>query len=102
MIYKDILINPIVTERTSQLTDSNQLVFKVSTIANKMEIKKAIEQITEGRKVISVRTLMMPEVKLRRGKTRRVVVKSGWKKAIVSLSAEAKKEKKPKKEKSKE
>lgn len=102
MIYRDVLINPIVTERASQLTEVNQLVFKVAPTANKMEIRQAVTQIAEGRKVISVRTMMMPEVEVRRGKTRRIVVKSGWKKAIVTLTAEVKKEKKPKKGKSKE
>jgi large subunit ribosomal protein L23 len=81
----DVIIRPLVTEKLSNLTEKqNQYGFVVSSEANKIEIKRAIE-MKFGVKVKSVRTVnVLGKVKtLGRFSGRR----SNWKKAIVSLES---------------
>lgn len=82
-IYK-VLIQPVVTEKSTLLAeDSNQVVFKVDSHANKREIKAAVEKLFEVN-VVSVRVVSVPG-KLKR--TRAGVGKcSDWKKAYVRLA----------------
>ncbi len=84
MIEYDIIIKPIITEKSSLLKEiGNQYVFEVHRDTNKIEIKKAVEKLFKV-KVISVQVAKME------GKVRRVGKFSGkrpdWKKAIVKLS----------------
>jgi len=79
-----VLRRPIVTEKTTfQKEDDNQISFQVRTDANKIEIRKAVENLL-GVKVTSVNTLMY------RGKTKRLGrttgKRSNWKKAVVTLA----------------
>lgn len=82
--HRDILIAPVVSEKSYGLLDDNKYTFVVHPDANKTEIKIAVEKIF-GVKVTSVNTLN------RTGKTRRT--KSGLgkrkdtKRAIVSVAA---------------
>ena len=78
-----IIIRPIITEKSTQLKETNREVcFEVSRHANKTEIKKAVEQLFKV-KVEAVKT----QIKL--GKWRRVGRNQGqtktWKKAYVKL-----------------
>jgi large subunit ribosomal protein L23 len=80
----DIVVKPIITEKSSLLKDSaNQYVFVVQRDANKIEIKKAVEKLFKV-KVVSVHISNME------GKKRKVGRSSGkrpdWKKAIVKLN----------------
>ncbi|MCB5230471.1 MAG: 50S ribosomal protein L23 [Candidatus Cloacimonas sp.] len=80
---REIIIAPIFTEKAStQLGKHNSYSFRVSTIANKIEIKRAIEKIFSV-VVTDVNTINM------RGKVKRVGrhqgKKADWKKAIVTL-----------------
>jgi large subunit ribosomal protein L23 len=80
----DIVVRPIVTEKSSLLKEEgNQYVFEVARTANKIEIAKAVEQLFKV-KVISVRVMNME------GKTRRLGKHSGkkpdWRKAIVKIN----------------
>ena len=80
----DIVLRPIITEKSSLIKESaNHYVFEVHRDVNKIEIKKAIEKLFKV-KVISVKTSVID------GKTRRVGKFSGkkpdWKKAVVKLS----------------
>ncbi len=85
----EIVIGPLITERTYQLYTQGRYTFRVAKSANKTEIKKALEEQYEaqGIKVRDVNTVTM------RGKARRnfrriggrVGHTSGWKKAIVTL-----------------
>ena len=43
--YFDILMSPVVTEKSSMLSESNKVVFKVSLKSSKQEIKKSIEAL---------------------------------------------------------
>jgi large subunit ribosomal protein L23 len=84
MIEFDMIIKPIITEKSSLLKETgNQYVFEVQRDVNKIEIKKAIEKLFKV-KVVSVQVARME------GKIRRVGKFSGkrpdWKKAVVKLS----------------
>jgi len=81
---RDILIAPVVSEKSYGLLDDNKYTFVVHPESNKTEIKIAVEQIF-GVKVIGVNTIN------RKGKTRRTSNGLGkrkdTKRAIVSVAA---------------
>ncbi|MDR2508771.1 MAG: 50S ribosomal protein L23 [Candidatus Ancillula sp.] len=52
----DILLGPVVSEKSFELADSGKYTFKIAKTANKTEVKNAIQQIF-GVKVLSVNTL---------------------------------------------
>ena len=83
----DILIRPIITEKaTMDSEDNNRFTFVVDRRANKLEIKKAIEQFY-GINVEKVRTLIMPN-KTSVKYTKAGMVEGGkgaYKKAIVEV-----------------
>ncbi len=78
----DIVIAPIISEKSMTMLADQKYTFKVNAKANKIEIKKAIEEIfkVEVEKVTTLNVI---------GKNKRVGVhegkKSDWKKAIVKL-----------------
>ena len=41
----DIILNPVVTEKATNLSEMNKVVFKVNSSANKRSVKKSIEKI---------------------------------------------------------
>ena len=79
---QDVVKGMIRTEKGSALLPYNKYLFWVDTASNKIEIKKAVEDIYKV-KVAGVNTVSM------RGKMKRVRYKMGktydWKKAIVTL-----------------
>ena len=83
----DIIIKPIITEQSMEATEEKKYVFQVANDANKIEIKKAVEEIF-GVKVEKVNTIRMD------GKQKRMGVHVGrranWKKAMVKLTADSK------------
>lgn len=83
-----VLIRPIVTEKLTRLMDEGHYAFEVRKDANKIEIRKAIEEHYPGVKVKEVRTMIV-RGKRRRQFTRRGVMegrKASIKKAIVTLA----------------
>ncbi len=83
MIYYDIIESPLITEKTTiQKEDSNQVSFKVSRKANRVEIKRAIENIFNV-KVAGVRTMQVKGKTKQRGRI--IGKRKDWKKAIVTL-----------------
>jgi len=83
MIQYDIIKRPLITEKTTNQKDSfNQVTFEVDPLANRVEIKRAIEQIFNV-KVARVQTLQVTGKKKRRGWI--VGKRKDWKKAIVTL-----------------
>jgi len=78
----DIIIAPIISEKSMGMLADQKYTFKVNANANKIEIKKAIEEIfkVEVEKVTTINVI---------GKNKRVGVHEGkrsdWKKAIVKL-----------------
>ena len=78
----DSIINPIITEKATILTEQNKTVFKVHEKANKKIIKKNIEKLFKVN-VIKVNIInTKTKRKIKQGKTS---FKSGYKKAIVTL-----------------
>jgi len=83
MMQHDIIRRPVITEKTSiQKATSNQLSFEVDRRANRVEIKKAVEEIFKVN-VASVRTMQIKGKMKQRG--RNVGRRRNWKKAIVKL-----------------
>ena len=62
----DIIIKPVITEQSMEEADEKKYVFKVAVDANKIEIKKAIEEIF-GVKVEKVNTIRMEGKEKRQG-----------------------------------
>tara|TARA_A100000164_G_scaffold81484_1_gene69108 strand:+ start:407 stop:730 length:324 start_codon:yes stop_codon:yes gene_type:complete len=79
----DLIKKPIVTEKSSLLSENNQVIFEVKVTATKLEIKKAIESLYSV-KVKAVNTIRV------KGKVKRfrgiVGKRAEIKKAIVSLA----------------
>jgi large subunit ribosomal protein L23 len=82
MREEQIIIRPILTEKARELSERGEYVFEVSKLANKNEIKKAIEK-TFKVKVEKVRIVNLPEKPRRFGRI--FGKKRGLKKAIVKL-----------------
>ena len=83
MIQYDIIIRPLITEKTSiQKEDHNQVTFEVDRRANRVEIRRAIEKIFNVR-VANVRTMQVKGKIKQRGRI--VGKRRDWKKAIVNL-----------------
>jgi large subunit ribosomal protein L23 len=83
----DIIIKPIVTEQSMEQMEEKKYTFKVDKHANKVEIKKAVEEIFEV-KVEKVYTMNMLGKVKRQG--RFVGKRADWKKAIVKLTPDSK------------
>lgn len=79
---RKIIIRPVLSEKALRLREYNQYVFQVAKNANKIDIKRAVEELFKV-KVEKVRTMNV------RGRPRRMGLFEGrtasWKKAIVTL-----------------
>jgi large subunit ribosomal protein L23 len=82
LIAHDIILRPVITEKSNSLMEHNKYTFEVHKDANKIQIRQAVEQIFKV-KVMSVNTMNVSSKPKRRGvlagRTR------SWKKAIVAL-----------------
>ena len=88
MKIHDVIRRPLITEKTSILReDGRTIVFQVATDANKIEIKRAIEQLLCA-KVAGIRTAIAHGKVKRQG--RYAGRRSDWKKAYVKLREGAK------------
>ena len=87
MLAQDIVIKPVITERSMSLVGDKKYTFKVAKEANKIQIANAVEELF-GVKVAKVNTMNV------RGRAKRVGMNRGftpaWKKAIVTLTEESK------------
>ena len=78
----DKIVSPMVTEKSTNLSEQNKIVFKVPAGANKTSLKKNIEKIFKVN-VTKINIInKQNRVKITRGKKVRV---SGFKKAIITL-----------------
>ena len=84
----DIIIRPITTAQSMADLDIKKYAFEVAKDANKIEIKKAIEEIFDVR-VIKVTTINVQGKEKRQGAYPEGRTAS-WKKAVVKLSADSK------------
>jgi large subunit ribosomal protein L23 len=83
MIEYDLIKRPLITEKTNiQKDESNQVTFEVDRRANRVEIKKAIENIFKVN-VVSVRTMQVKGKRKQRGRI--IGKRRDWKKAVVTL-----------------
>ena len=88
MTAYDIIIRPVITERSMASVAEKKYVFEVAPSAGKIEIKKAVEEIF-GVKVAKVNTINVNGKAKRMGAARPGRTKD-WKKAIVQLTEESK------------
>jgi len=84
----DIIRRPVITEQSMEQTEGKKYVFEVSPDANKVEIKKAIEEIF-GVKVEKVNTLRMEGKEKHQGNSP-AGRRPSFKKAMVKLTADSK------------
>ena len=84
MEARDIIIRPLITEKSTTLMAEGKYVFEVAKSANKIEIAKAISQIFKV-KVATVNTINVEGKVKRMGRS--VGKRSDYKKAIVKLAA---------------
>ena len=86
--YYDVIIRPVITEKSMADMGEKKYTFLVHPEANKTQIKEAVEKMFEGTKVKSVNTINMDGKKKRRGMVVGKTAKT--KKAIVTLTEESK------------
>jgi large subunit ribosomal protein L23 len=81
--HYDVIVSPVITEKSTMVSEQNQVIFNVARKASKPEIKAAVEALF-GVKVAAVNTL------LRKGKVKRFKGTTGRqqdvKKAVVTLA----------------
>ena len=80
---RDIILEPIVSEKSYQLLEQGAYTFKVHPDAHKTQIRQAVERIFEV-DVIAVNVSKVPPKPKRRGMTRGT--RAGWKKAVVTVA----------------
>ena len=88
MIAQDIIIRPIITEKTMMGAVDKKYTFEVAKSANKIEIAKACEELFKV-KVAKVNTVSVRGKFRRQGQNNGGYTKS-WKKAIVALTQDSK------------
>ena len=86
--YYDVILRPVITEKSMNLQAEKKYTFYVDPSANKVMIKEAVEKMFDGVKVEKVYTMNLPGKKRRRGYTEGYTAKR--KKAIVKLTPESK------------
>ena len=86
--YYDVLLRPVLTEKSMAGMATKRYTFMVHPDANKVMIKEAVEKMFPGTKVEKVNTLNLDGKKKRRGLVVGKTAKS--KKAIVQLAADSK------------
>jgi large subunit ribosomal protein L23 len=85
--YYDVILKPVVTEKSMAAMAEKKYTFLVHPEANKTMIKEAVEKMFEGAKVERVNTMNLAGKKKRRGAAVGRTAKT--KKAIVKLTAES-------------
>ena len=86
--YYDVILKPVVTEKSMNAMAEKKYVFYVHPDATKGQIKEAVEKMFDGAKVDSVNTMNLDGKTKRRGMTYGKTAQK--KKAIVKLTAESK------------
>jgi large subunit ribosomal protein L23 len=83
MEHTQVIIRPVVSEKSYQLTSANHYVFRVHAAAHKTHIRQAVEALFDVH-VVDVRTLSVKSKPKRRGTTPKGRTRV-WKKAIVKV-----------------
>ena len=85
--YYDIILKPLVTEKSMMAMEEKKYTFSVHPDATKSQVKEAVEKLFEGTKVAKVNTMNLDGKTRRRGRTSGKTAKT--KKAIVQLTADS-------------
>ena len=85
--YYDVILKPVVTEKSMELMADKKYTFLVHTEATKSQVKEAVEKMFKGTKVASVNTMNLDGKTKKRGMTFGKTAKT--KKAIVQLTADS-------------
>ena len=85
--YYDVILKPVITEKSMNEMSSKKYTFLVHTEANKAQIKEAVEKMFEGTKVAKVNTMNLDGKTRRRGMT--FGKTAAKKKAIVQLTEDS-------------
>ena len=85
--YADIIVRPLITEKSMDGTPNKRYSFEVAKDATKAEIAKAVEAMFKKTKVVKVNTINMKKKPKRYGV--HFGYTSEWKKAIVTLSEDS-------------
>ena len=86
--YYDVILKPVVTEKSMDGMATKRYTFLVHPEANKTQIKEAVEKMFPGTKVLKVNTLNMDGKEKRRGRTIGRTAKT--KKAYIQLTEDSK------------
>ena len=86
--YYDVIIKPVITEKSMDLMADKKYTFLVHAEATKAQIKEAVEKMFEGTKVARVNTMNLEGKNRRRGMVVGKTAKT--KKAIVQLTEDSK------------
>ena len=86
-LAQDIIVRPIITEKSMDGLAERKYTFEVAKNANKIEVKKAVETLF-GVKVAKVNTISVKGKKKRMGRSEGST--SDWKKAVVTLTEDSK------------
>jgi len=85
VIVHDVLIRPVISEKSVAQTERNNYTFAVARDANKFQIKAAVEAEFKV-DVLGVRVLSVKPKEKRRGR-RTPGMTAGWRKAVVTIAA---------------
>jgi large subunit ribosomal protein L23 len=85
MEHTQVLIRPVVSEKSYQLSSADRYVFRVHPDAHKTHIRQAVEALFDVH-VVDVRTMSVKSKPKRRGNTPKGRTRE-WKKAIVQVRA---------------
>ena len=86
--YYDVILKPVITEKSMAAMGEKKYTFLVHPEANKTMIKEAVEKMFEGAKVKTVNTMNLDGKTKRRGMTFGKTAKT--KKAVVTLTEDSK------------
>ena len=81
---RDVIIRPLISEKSSDLMEDNKYTFVVSGKANKIEIKRALEEIFD----VTVKSVNTANFKGKRKRLGRYPMgkQPSWKKAVITLA----------------
>ena len=83
MDHSQVIIRPVVSEKSYVLATADKYTFRVHDKAHKTQIKQAVEALFDDVKVLAVRTSKVPSKPKRRGVTAGRT--RAWKKAVVQV-----------------
>jgi large subunit ribosomal protein L23 len=82
MIYEQVLIEPVLSEKANGLREEGKYVFKVDFSATKIQIKEAVRRLFNVHPIACTVMVVAPKPKKQRGRSGYTAT---WKKAIVRL-----------------